>query len=47
MYRHFIGKTVRVNEVVKRLPLAQGDGFLYWLRIGSLDQIESVSKNSP
>ena len=44
VYRHFIGKTVRVNEVVKRLPLAQGDGFLYWLRIGSLDQIESVSK---
>lgn len=44
VYRHFVGKTVRVNGVVKRLPLAQRDGFLYWLRIDSLDQIESVSK---
>ena len=44
VYRHFEGKTVRVNGVVKRLPLAQRDGFLYWLRIDNLDQIESVSK---
>lgn len=43
VHRHFIGKTVRVNGTIKRLPHAEGEGVLCWLRIDSLDQIESVS----
>ncbi len=44
VHRHFMGKKVRVNGVVKRLPHAKGEGVLHWLRIDSLDQIESVSR---
>ncbi len=44
VHRHFEGKMVRVNGVVKRFPLAGRDGFLYWLRIDSLEQIESISR---
>ena len=44
VHRHFMGKTVRVNGVVKRIPHAKGDGVLHWLRIDSLDQIVSVSR---
>lgn len=44
VHRHFIGKTVRVNGVVKRLPHSKGDGVRHCLRIDTLNQIESVSR---
>ncbi len=44
VHRHFVGKTVRVNGTVERFPHAKGAGVLCWLRIDSLDQIESVRR---
>ncbi len=43
VHRHLVVKVVRVHGDVQRIPQTQGSGFMHWLRIDSLDQIERVT----